>query len=88
VYPIKVADLQKGEWTAEWLPEFTHPSLPEAQSLAARKPAMVAWALAIHLGTTDITPVWNDLLPDLQLETLEQYLQECWDSRFSHGDKA
>lgn len=78
VQTVKVADLQKGEWKAPWLPKFLHVSMTPEQVEYLSKPAMISLALAIYGGKVEFPPTWNELLPDFKFWKLEEFLQACW----------
>ncbi|QKX56215.1 uncharacterized protein TRUGW13939_03316 [Talaromyces rugulosus] len=73
---LKIADLEKGEFNSSWIPVNDHPNMPaEMKGPDLVKIYMPPFLLAGVGGAVDLPPVWNSLLPDLELEDVETFLR-------------
>ncbi|KAH8697118.1 hypothetical protein BGW36DRAFT_377972 [Talaromyces proteolyticus] len=73
---LRIADLEKGEFNSSWIPVNDHPNMPpEFKGEGIMRQILPAFLLAAHRGAADVDPVWNSLLPDLQLEDVETFLR-------------
>jgi hypothetical protein len=75
VYHLNAEDLKRGEWTAEWVPQWSHPNLPADEAMSKRMICGLGLALA---GGFNISPTWNKLLPDFEFTQVETTLNEAW----------
>lgn len=73
---LQIADLEKGEFNSSWIPTNDHPNMPqEFKGPDIVKTYMPSFLLACVRGAADVSPVWNSLLPDLELEDVETFLR-------------
>ncbi|CRG85304.1 hypothetical protein PISL3812_02403 [Talaromyces islandicus] len=73
---LQIADLEKGEFKSSWIPPNDHPNMPaEMKGPDLVKTYMPAFLLSCVRGAADLPPVWNSLLPDLELEDVETFLR-------------
>lgn len=73
---LKLADLEKGDFNSTWIPPMDHPNMPpEMKTPNFAKAVLPPFLVASAGGATDVPPVWNGLMPDVQLEDIEAYLR-------------
>lgn len=73
---LQIADLEKGEFHSSWIPPNDHPNMPaEMKGPDLVRAYMPPFLLACVRGAGDVPPVWNSLLPDLELEDVETFLR-------------
>lgn len=77
VYSLKPEDLEKGEFKSPWIPSYA-PNLPEETMKNVVVPFISGWALGVYKGVGDVNPIWNERLPDIHYESVEEMLRGAW----------
>ncbi|KAF2275223.1 NmrA-like family protein-like protein [Westerdykella ornata] len=78
---VKLADLEAGNLTTRWIPEFTHPAIPEALREGFSREFVVEFMKAVVRGAWDVGDEWNRRFPGYRFKGLEEYLVEAWRGR-------
>lgn len=76
-YRLHPDDLERGEFKSPWIPAYA-PDLPFETMRDVVVPFISGWALGTHKGVADVDPVWNERLPDIRYETVEEMLRGAW----------
>lgn len=73
---------KKGTAETTWYPLLEHPSIPSdipADTLIAlSKKVHMAYAVSFAEGAWSVSDEWNQLLPEYQFTSAEQYLRRAW----------
>ncbi|KAL2203306.1 NAD(P)-binding protein [Sarocladium strictum] len=72
------ADLDAGQLKVD-MPVITHKSIPEDQREAYHVPVWTGMLTATAKGANDVTGEWNELLPDLEFDTVESFTRKLWE---------
>ncbi|KIM98295.1 hypothetical protein OIDMADRAFT_56667 [Oidiodendron maius Zn] len=86
------ADVEAGELKSTWIPDFSRPKrsleeiaqVPAAAGLSADFLARMVVSeslLAISRGAWDVSDEWNQLLPQLKLAGIEEFLRNVWEGK-------
>jgi hypothetical protein len=78
VEKVAIEDLEAGNLKASWIPQFKHPSIPEDQLEVFAKVVTVGSLQAFERGAWDVSDEWNQLLPQLELTSIEDFLRNVW----------
>lgn len=71
-------DLVAGELKTDNYTRVDLPSIPKEQVEAFSKMAFIGISIAISRGAWDTSDEWNQLLPDLKLTKVEEFLGKLW----------
>jgi NmrA-like family len=75
---LKIEDLKQGKFTSPWLPPWRHPIIPEFLGDLVAKKVMTEWWLAGSTGDAAVNEAWNQLLPDIQLTRVDDFLSKVY----------
>ncbi|KAH6665707.1 nmrA-like family protein-like protein [Halenospora varia] len=93
---IPHADLESGILKTDWIPTFTHPNVPLADlasssTIPGEAPpdpqdafsrlVVIGSMLAIHRGVWDVSNEWNQLLPEVKMTGVEEFVRGVWGGR-------
>jgi hypothetical protein len=78
VTEIQADDLERGTWTAPWLPTIEHPTIDPAQREAASRAMVPSLLLAVKAGGFAVSDEWNKLLPDYRFTGAEEFVEREW----------
>jgi hypothetical protein len=78
---VKSVDIARRELKTSWVPQFSHPAIPEE----AREKFSVEFLLdflgAIANGSWDVSGEWNERFLDQEFVSLEGYLGKAWEGK-------
>ncbi|KAE9373150.1 hypothetical protein N431DRAFT_482267 [Stipitochalara longipes BDJ] len=86
------ADIEAGELKTTWIPDFSRPKrsledialVPATAGLSAdtlSRMVITGSLLAIARGAWDVSDEWNQLLPQLKLTGIEEFLRKIWEGK-------
>ncbi|KAF2742001.1 NAD(P)-binding protein [Sporormia fimetaria CBS 119925] len=78
---IEKEDIEKGVLKTEWVPQFSHPAVPEEIQEAFSKEFVVEFMRSIIKGAWMVGTEMNERYTDFQWTGLERYLREAWEGR-------
>lgn len=74
---MQESDLKAGLLMVE-MPLIQHPSIPEAEREAWNKPGWIGILTAVAKGAWTVTDEWNQLLPDHEFTSIEDFIKQTW----------
>jgi hypothetical protein len=77
---VKGEDVKNGILKTSWIPIFSHPVMPVAESQREQfsKDFVIMFLQAILNGAWNTSDEWNKRFPDYKFASAEEYLQEAW----------
>ncbi|EDU47124.1 NmrA-like family protein [Pyrenophora tritici-repentis] len=78
---VKSEDLQKGVLTSSWIPQLSHPTIPEEVRESFSKEFLMVFFEAIRRGSWDVSAEWNERFPEYAFLGVEEYLRRAWEGR-------
>ena len=75
---LKTGDLRAGVARPSWLPRADHPSFTPEESEALAASFTTGMLLGISVGGLNVSDEWNQLLPNYEFTTAEEFLAEAW----------
>lgn len=78
---VKLQDLEKGNLTASWTLEASHPSVTGDQVEKMLKTVLVGTLLSSAKGAWDVSDEMNQLLPDFRFTQIEDFLIAVWEGK-------
>lgn len=89
---LSKADVEAGELKSTWIPEFSLPKrssidiapVPDAGAPSAdflSRMVLSGSLLSISRGAWDVSDEWNQLLPQLKLTGVEEFLRKVWEGK-------
>lgn len=75
---VKLSDLEQGKLTSTWIPQFTHPAIPEEYREAFSTEFVIEFMKAAVSGAWDVGDEWNRRFPEYKFKGVEEYLEEAW----------
>ncbi|XP_014560864.1 hypothetical protein COCVIDRAFT_88297 [Bipolaris victoriae FI3] len=78
---VSGADIKEGKLKTSWIPQFSHPTMPEDQQDVFSKAFVVMFMQAILNGSWNVSAEWNERFPDHKFIGLEEYLTKAWEGK-------
>ena len=78
---VKKGDIEKGVLDSEWVPQFSHPAVPEEAWKSFSTQFVVMFLQAVYGGAWDVNDEWNKRFPEYKFTGLEEYLRKAWEGK-------
>ncbi|KAF1940975.1 NAD(P)-binding protein [Clathrospora elynae] len=78
---VKSADLAQGELKTSWVPQISHPTIPEELRESYSKDFVVQFFEGITRGCWDVSGEFNERFPDYDFIGAEEYLTRAWEGK-------
>ncbi|KAF2709272.1 NAD(P)-binding protein [Pleomassaria siparia CBS 279.74] len=78
---ISSEDIKKGELNSSWVPQISHPVIPEESREAYSKEFLITFFEAMSRGSWEVSGEWNERFPDFEWQSAEGYLKQAWEGR-------
>ncbi|KAF2127388.1 NmrA-like family protein-like protein [Dothidotthia symphoricarpi CBS 119687] len=78
---VRGEDIKKGVFSTSWVPQVSHPVIPDADREQFSKDFVVMFFQGILNGSWDVTDEWNGRCPDYRFTGLEDYLTKAWEGK-------
>ena len=75
---VRSEDLKAGNLNVEWFPITQHPSIPPERAQETSKWITLQSLKGVQAGGWSASNEWNTLLDDINLTTVEEYLENIW----------
>ncbi|KAL1612326.1 hypothetical protein SLS60_000552 [Paraconiothyrium brasiliense] len=78
---VKGEDIENDVLTASWVPQMSHPVIPNESRDAFSKEFVIMFFKGILRGAWNVSDEWNKRLPKYKFTKLEEYLGKAWDGK-------
>ncbi|KAL3489994.1 hypothetical protein BJX62DRAFT_238636 [Aspergillus germanicus] len=79
---VQAEAIEAGKLNTSWIPLIEPPSLPPGIDVRAFSEAVISSVMAGALrGTWALSDEWNQLLPNLRMTTVDEFLRDIWEGK-------
>jgi hypothetical protein len=79
---VQAEAIEAGRLNTSWIPLIEPPSLPPGMDVRAFSEAVISSVMAGALrGTWAVSNEWNQLLPNLKMATVDEFLCDIWEGK-------
>ncbi|KAL2795166.1 hypothetical protein BJX66DRAFT_350751 [Aspergillus keveii] len=79
---VQAEAIEAGRLNTSWIPLIEPPSLPPGMDVRAFSEAVISSVMAGALrGTWAVSNEWNQLLPNLKMTTVDEFLRDIWEGK-------
>jgi len=75
---VRLADLEKGELTASWGLEASHPTTAPEEVAKQLKAVLIGMLLSSVKGSWEVSDEMNRMFPDFEFTDMEAFLTKVW----------
>lgn len=76
---VKGEDIERDVLTAGWVPEMSHPVIPDEQREAFSREFVIMFFKGVLRGSWETSEEWNERFPEYRFLGLEEYMREAWE---------
>lgn len=80
VEKLKVEELRDGTAKTSWVPEVTHPAIPQESRVALASSLLAGVLLSMSSGDFRVSDEWNQLLSDYSFIKPDEFLTNAWEA--------
>ena len=76
---VRGEDIERGVLTASWVPEMSHPVIPEEEREVFSREFVIMFFKGVLRGSWATGGEWNERFPGYKFVGLEEYMREAWE---------